>query len=440
MPAIVTNDHRILAADYFQSEAIKIPIYVFIGGTSQWADENDPPDVNDTTLDKIFAYEELVGMKRIQPADMISVLPRVDWTFNTVYDEYRDDVNLIDDRDPQTGEFYKFYVITDEFNVYKCISNNYGAASTTKPSGTSIDTFQTPDGYIWKFMYTVRSPDAFTYMTPNWIPCYTLRSDDGSAQWLVQSSAVPGTIDNVLVTEGGAGYTSSNPPSVDITGNGTGAEAIAEIDDVNGVVSKIVITNPGEGYTNAEVNIISNGDGVGAEARPIISPFQGHGADARSELGATFKLIRVIFESDEGGSLPIGVEYRKAGLISLPSSKDSGVILTITDTSLYQVGETITGHSSGATGDIRVIDGTRRLVYLENVNGSFTQSETISSQSYNSTQVNYITETDSLPLTLPVVDSTFVRPLSGDILYFSTRQKISRGLNQTEEIRFVISF
>lgn len=440
MPAIVTNEHRIVAADYFQNDLHKIPTYVFVGGTSEWADENLPPNIDDSTLDTIFAHEELIGVKRIQIADTISVLPRIDWQSGVVYDEYTDDVNLIDRRNPETDEFYKFYVVTSEFNVYKCISNNYRTPSTVVPSGTSINTFQTPDGYIWKYMYTIKSPDAFTYMTPNWIPCYTLSSNDGSSQWLVQSAAVPGTIDNIKVLDGGANYTTSNPPTVTISGDGTGASAIAEIDDVSGVITAINVTDPGEGYTNAKVTI-SGGAGVGAEARPILSPIKGHGHDPRIELGAVYKMIRVVFEGDESGTLPIGVEYRKAGILQLPeSATDSGQALAVTDSSLYSPGETVTGQASSASGTVRTVDYFKNYIYLENVSGSFIQNETVSSQTYNETDVLQIFTIDNLPITSSVVAASDIKPYSGELLYFSTREKITRGSNQTEEIRFVINF
>lgn len=441
MPAIITQEMRIKSADFFQNDVDKIPTYVFMGGTSAWADENNPPSIKDSTLDHIFALDELVGMKRIQSADVISVLPRKDWIQGTVYDEYTDAANLIDEKNPATDDFYDFYVVTDEFNVYKCLSNNNRAASTTKPSGTTISSFQTPDGYIWKYMYTIRSADAFRYMTPVWMPCYTLYDDDGSSQWLVQTSAIPGTIDNVVVTDAGANYNSANPPTITFDGDGTGAAAIAEIDDVAGTITRIVMTDIGQDYTNATITITNpGGNGVGATATPIISPIPGHGHDAREELGATYKMIRVIFEGDESGILPIGIDYRKAGILMTPQSNDAGVILSIADTQLYQLGETVTGQTSSATGVVISIDQVKGYLYLDSVTGTFAQGEVVSSQSYNDISVDQVFVTSNLPLTASVVASANYKPLSGDLLYFSTREKITRGANQSEEIRFVVAF
>lgn len=441
MPAIVLNDHRIVAADYFRNDIDKIPLYVWIGKTSPWPDESDPPDVTDSVQDKILAYEELVGMKRINSANVVSVVPRINWTSGQVYDEYRHDVNLIDELNPETDAFYNFYVITDEFNVYKCLSNSYRSVSTVQPSGTSTTPFETIDGYKWKFMYTVRATDAFDYMTPNWMPCYTLFSNDGSSQWLVQQAAVSGTIDNINVTDNGANYNTATSPTVTITGDGTGATASLVIDNETGTVTDIVVTDPGSGYTNATVTISdSGGSGVGAQAEAIISPLLGHGNDARSELGAIYLMLRVVFDSDEGGVLPIDISYRRSGIIYNPLSVDIGTILTLSTTNLFQVGETVTGGTSGATGDIRVLDANRNQFYLENTVGTFNNGETISSQTYNSAVINEIFEGENLPVTASVIDDSSFIDKTGSMLYISTRERITRGENQVEETRYVVQF
>jgi hypothetical protein len=442
MPAIINNSLRILAADYFQYNAAKTPLYSYIGGTSQWADENSPPDITDSTEDNIFAYQEMVGGKRVQQGDIISILPRIDWTTSTVYDQYDDKVNIFDEKNPETLEYYKFYVINDEFDVYKCISNNYRTASIVKPSGRSIETFQTADGYIWKFMYNVKSFDAFKFMTPNWIPCYSLSYNDGSSQWAVQASAVNGAINNIDVTDQGTGYTTTNLPTVTIIGDGTGATAVASVDEETGTLIDIIVVNKGQDYTQASVSV-SGGDGVGGTAIPYISPVGGHGSNARHELGAIYKMVRVIFDGSENDVLPVdGIDYRKVGLIQSPLNKNtSGIVLTITENeNLYLIGDTVTGAASTAQGTVSSIDYTSKLLYLSNVTGSFAQGELVTT-SIASSEIQLINLVDNLPLTQSVFNAAndFV-PYSGDILYTANREKISRGTNQTEEIRLVLSF
>lgn len=439
MPAIVTNAFRIAAGDYFQNDLNTIPTYIYFGGPVAWQDESVPPDVVDSTLGQIGAINDITGMKRIYEFDMISVIPRRDWTPNTVYDQYNDFANIIDDKNPETDDFYKFYVITDEFNVYKCISNNNRSQSTVKPTGQQTTNLQTPDGYVWKYMYTVLSTDAFKFMTPNFIPCYSVNVNNGTSQWLVQQSAIKGTVDHIEILNPGVGYSSTNPPVVNIIGDGSGATAIANVNDVTTEVESITITNPGSNYTETTVTI-SGGDGLGAEAQAYVSPINGHGSNARQELGATYKMIRVVIEDDENGILPTNIEFRKAGIIIEPLTNKSGVKLVVSDASLYEAGETVTGQLSLATGRISSTNKQRNELWLESVVGQFQQNEVVSSQPYNTTECLSVESVTQMPLTQNVVSGSDYVPLSGRPLFISNREKIKRGENQIEEFRFVVSF
>lgn len=71
----------------------------------------------------------------------------------------------------------------------------------------------------------------------------------------------------VNVQQTGQNYTV--PPTVVITGDGTGAKAIASI--TNGKVTSITVTQSGSGYSEAQVSFISNDDGSGATATATIS-------------------------------------------------------------------------------------------------------------------------------------------------------------------------
>lgn len=73
-------------------------------------------------------------------------------------------------------------------------------------------------------------------------------------------------VDEILVTNGGSGY--STTPTVTITGDGTGATAEAVV--VNQKVQSIVITNRGLNYSRAIITI-SGGSGFGAAAIAILN-------------------------------------------------------------------------------------------------------------------------------------------------------------------------
>ena len=84
----------------------------------------------------------------------------------------------------------------------------------------------------------------------------------------VQFEEVPQSfsgISNIQVLDAGVDYTS--PPTVTISGDGIGAEAVAIV--VNGKISSIEMVNRGIDYTRAVVSI-SGGGGYGATAIPVI--------------------------------------------------------------------------------------------------------------------------------------------------------------------------
>lgn len=62
-------------------------------------------------------------------------------------------------------------------------------------------------------------------------------------------------ISNIFINNPGFGFKTT--PTIQITGDGVGANAFATI--VNGSIQKITIDNPGEGYTIANVNVIGDG-------------------------------------------------------------------------------------------------------------------------------------------------------------------------------------
>lgn len=444
MSAIIKTDLRVENSDAFINSILDVPSYVFISGQDPWTDENNPPDPLDSTEDELDALSDIVGIKKISKSDIVSVVPRNNWEAGTTYDQYDHTVDMINDRNPSTGDFYRFYVVTEDFNVYKCLSNNYGAVSQDRPTGTDPSAFTTPDGYIWKYMYTIQASEAFKFMTSNWMPCYTLKYNDGSAQWASQQAATPGSIERIEVTTSGTSYLDSNPPSVTVSGDGTGATASAVVNTVTGEIDDIVVTNPGQDYTYASITIFDDtGNGVGAEARAIISPRLGHGSNPRIELGATYLMIKTVIDGDEGGVIPVDVSYRMGGIVKLPGNSDATGAYTIAintpDTYLYTEGETITGETSGATAILNVIDHIKGLLYVDNVTGQFTQGENISSQAYNSTAITMISS-GFAPLTGDVYGSADINSQTGKILYQSNRTAINRVADQREEIIAVISF
>ena len=136
-------------------------------------------------------YTDLIFGKKITNTNISYMIPRYDWANNTVYDRY----------DQNDGDMYskQFYVMTDNYEVYKVIDNNGGNPSTIKPSLTTTSgTFFTSDNYIWKYMYSLDSNANTYFTTPNYIPV--------NPNTQVSNNAIEGTIDAIRILSGGSNY------------------------------------------------------------------------------------------------------------------------------------------------------------------------------------------------------------------------------------------
>lgn len=207
--AVLTSHFRIHNAMQFAesfSESAPTRYYFYIAKSFAWNNEADPPTPVDTYQETYYnVWRDIMSVKRIQASDVSHVVPRYDWVSGTVYDEWDDTENLQDVENYRLPE-HNFYVLTDEYNVYKVISNNGYAPSTVKPTGTGTTITTTADGYRWKFMYTITAGEILKFVTHDWIPVKTLMVSDSSAQWTVQDTAANGAINNIVVSNTGSGY------------------------------------------------------------------------------------------------------------------------------------------------------------------------------------------------------------------------------------------
>lgn len=139
----------------------------------------------------------------------------------------------------QKLEDSQFYVINDEFNVYKCLDNNNNAPSTTKPIGTQIAPISLSDGYIWKYMYNVPIALRTKFLTDDQIPVLTA---------LTQQFYSAGGIENVIIDNTGTGYTGA---TITVSGDG-----YRESDPV--FLSGVNITSRGVAYADGDTITIAD--------------------------------------------------------------------------------------------------------------------------------------------------------------------------------------
>lgn len=204
MSALVTRRFRIYNASQFKeafTETSPDFLYLFIGRVQEWPNDDTIPTRTESTSETDYdPWRDMLGVKKIATNDMSFAIERTNWVSGTVYDEYDNFENL----EPQLG--YRDYILTSSNNVYKCIFNNRGAASTVEPTGTSTTIFDTADGYRWKFMYTISAAEALKFLTPYYMPVKRITTDDSSAQWAVQQAAANGAIHSIDITSNGSGY------------------------------------------------------------------------------------------------------------------------------------------------------------------------------------------------------------------------------------------
>ena len=175
MTAIVSQNFRVVNADNFKEDVKNSNVYVGIGKADAWststADTTDttPTVPSDHLDDQAAARYQMIGMQKLTAADVSHVVKRHNWTTGTVYEPYDSNVADLYDKNPC------FYVLTNEFKVYKCIDNNDGAQSTVQPIHTTpTPTGSATDGYVWKYMYTITTADSEKFLTTAFMPVKTV--------------------------------------------------------------------------------------------------------------------------------------------------------------------------------------------------------------------------------------------------------------------------
>lgn len=416
--------------------------YVFIGKNIPYANESSPDIISDNISDEKEIWDNMYAAKRITGSDVQLVAPRVDWSSNTIYRQYDDTLTantlLSSNNEQNLGPIY---VITTDYNVYLCLSNNSSANSTVQPTGQNFSAngnIITADGYIWKYLYNIYPSNKF--LTNTWIPAPILTSQLEYGMSDVVS--VDGEIASVVVTNSGTGYihstitvssfssgctvlsvsnttnlaanmavsgtgitTGTYISSIDIVNNkltistaatsngggngnnltvttrayfdGDGTPIIGNVILSGNIVNGITITTNGKGYSMC--NVFIYGTGTNANARAIIAPKFGHGTNPAKEIGATNVMI----------STRIGeVDSTESGLISSNTSfRQYGVLLNP-----YKYGYTVPESSSNAN---NVISQTTNISLIAGSSYNLNEFVYQGSSSNNSTFSGYVNDQTS---------------------------------------------
>jgi hypothetical protein len=253
--------------------------YLFIGKSTPWTDttgdtllapstELAPAPALDTLEEERRVWDEMLGLKKITELTTSLVVPRHDWdgTGKTVYRVY-DDKNPNLHNTPNADEIAianvprgienlrlgSFYVINSEYDLFVCIETGRDSTGDPTPSTEEPRRTQSPtevidytaiDGYVWKYITTIRSADIARFTTDSWIPVKTLNAQElkeseleedagglPNPQALVQQNAVSGAVVSFIVDNARQqvnSYTTTHNGQLDDIANttdGTGATA-----------------------------------------------------------------------------------------------------------------------------------------------------------------------------------------------------------------------
>ena len=229
-------------------------------------------------------------------------------------------------------------VMTDEFNVYKCLDNNNNAISTYKPIGTVVDPVIMPDGYMWKYLYSIPIALRNKFLTDVYMPVVnSLRSQFYSG----------GEILNIIIENNGKDYTFAN---ISVSGDG-----YRESDPL--ILQNVQINTPGVGYTSGATCTID-------------PPFAG--ANTWTDgvaiiLGQKVEYNNNLYQATVSGVLASPAPTHKSGIVSNGTA------------ALKYIGSRATGTVTTVDGEVTgiVLNGSVLDVIISNPGSGYTSAPSV---------------------------------------------------------------
>ena len=516
MSAIITDQLRILNAKNFVAgfNTTTQAYYSFVGlpnptsVQSNWQDS--PPAPIDNFSQENFTWDTVIALKKITSGDAKQVVRKNVWSSGTTYDYYRHDYSITNTPKNSSGtSLYSanYFVVNSDYRVYICLQNGTtpetpnGQPSLDEPTFTDLEpkaAGTSGDGYIWKYLYTIKPADIVKFDSTEYMPV-PANWDTSSDNALVRDNAVDGSIKIVIIKNRGVGVGTANRTytKVPIKGDGSGAECTITINN-DSKVDSVVVSNQGSNYTFGNVDLIAGGIPAPTTYPTldvIIPPKGGHGKDIYRELGATNVLLYSRIENDtQNPDFITGNEIARIGIVENPLAYGSSQILTLDKASaVYALRLTGSGSSTATFTQDSVIQqliGTGQtamgkvISYDQNTGvlkywqeRTFAGFSTVGVAQTNPTfgytlnrftanpsadgsvvvtggSVNLSISTSFTGISTTInnrkyylgqsftngVSTPEVEPYSGNILYVDNRPAITRSSNQKEDIKIILQF
>ena len=516
MAAIITDQIRILNAKNFVAgvSSASNSYYSFIGLPnptdiqSDW--DTNPPSPKDSFDEENSYWDTMVALKKINASDVRQVVQKRVWSSGTTYDMYRHDYSRTNTAKVSGAtNLYaaSYYILNSDYRVYICLQNGTtpetpnGKPSLDEPTFTDLEPRSagtSGDGYIWKYLYTLKPSEVAKFETSDFIPVpanWSTSSDNVA----VRDNAVDGSIKIITITNRGVGLGTANTTytRVPIKGDGVGAECTIVINNDQEVES-VIVSSQGSGYTYGNIDLVA-GNVPSGTTKPtfnvIISPKGGHGADIYRELGAYNVLLYSRIENDvQNPDFITGNQIARVGIVENPKISSGSLLTSDKASAVYALRLTGTGYSSAtftadsyftqtvatattAVGRVISYDQTTGVlkywqdrslagfttvgVAITNPTYGFDLTEFTSSPSTGgsltivpSSGSNLAINTSFSGISTVINSRTYylgqeftnglanpeVKKYSGNIIYVDNRPAITRSSNQKEDIKVILQF
>ena len=517
MSAIITDQLRILNAKDFVSSIASTSnsYYTFVGLpnateiSSNW--DISPPDPKDNFNEENNYWDTIIALKKITATDAKQVVKKITWQSGVTYDMYRHDISANNASKPSNAiSLYdaNYYVVNSDYKVYICLQNGTnpenpsGRASLDEPTFTDLEPREagtSGDGYIWKYLYTIKPSDIIKFDSTNFMPVPTNWDTSSDNAAVRDNAASSGQLKIVTIVNRGVGLGTANRTytRIPIKGDGTGAEATVVINN-NAKVESVTISSGGSGYTFGTLDLAAGNVPTGSTSpvfNIIIPPQGGHGADIYRELGARNALVYSRIENDtENPDFIIGNQISRIGIVQNPKAYNSTQNLDVDKASaLYALKLTGTGYSSASFVPDSFITQTigvgstavGRVVSYDQITGvlKYWQDRSLAGFNTNGTQnttpiygfkLNTFTanpngggsvnilggsatlaiQTSFTGISTVINNRTYylgqsftqgvaqpeVKKYSGNIIYVDNRPSITRSTSQKEDIKVILQF
>jgi len=272
---IIPNQLRTLIVEQIResvSEESNTVYYAFIADhiTEGDTDAEVSQPVNNLNEINVNTYRNMIAGKRYIPNDFALLIPKYVWSEGTVYDRYDDrDVHLFSK---------KFFTAVDEdsyIHVYKCLDNSNGAPSMFAPIFDDVANaengfYETGDGYLWKYMFTVDSVTYEKFSTQKYMPVVS------NSSVTIETQSISGTIDVIVVEDAGRYYNNHihnrSFVNTDFTGNPTIYALPSGSSTVENYYANTILhltSGKGAGQYRKIISSFANGAGVYVQANAV---------------------------------------------------------------------------------------------------------------------------------------------------------------------------